>query len=52
MLRQYLAESTGNFWWSEELKKSTNPDFENPKHLQKPGNLLLTAPSIGGNVLK
>ena len=41
-----LAESAGHFWWPEEFKSVENPDLEDLKNLQKPGNLLLTAASM------
>ena len=46
MLRRSLDESGGHFWWPVELKNVSNPYFENLKHLQNPGHLLLTAPSM------
>ena len=46
MLCRLLAESAICFLWPEEFENVANPDFENPKHLQNPGHLLLTAPII------
>ena len=46
MLRRSLAESAGHFWQPAEFKNVANPDFENFKHLQNPGHLSLTAPSM------
>ena len=46
MLYRLLAESAGNFWQPEKFENVANPDFENLKHLQKPGHLSLTAPSM------
>ena len=46
MLRWSLAESAGHFWCPEEFENVENPDFENLKHLQNPGYLLLTEASI------
>ena len=45
MLRWWLAESAGHFWWLVESKNVANPDFKNLKHLQNPGHLSLTEPS-------
>ena len=44
--RWSLAESAGHFWHPAEFENAANPDFENLKHLQNPGHLSLTAPSI------
>ena len=41
-----LGESAGHFWKPEKFENVANSDFENLKHLQKPGDLSLTAPSI------
>ena len=46
MLRWSLADSSGKFWWPEELENVVNIYFENLKHLQNPGHLSLTAPSV------
>ena len=46
MLCQLLAESVGHFWWPAEFENMANPDLEHIKHLQNPGRLLLTAPSM------
>ena len=46
MLRQYLAESAGHFRRPAEFVNAANPDFENLRHLQNPGQIFLTAPSI------
>ena len=46
MLHWLIADSAGHFWWPAELENLANPDFENLKHLQNPGNLSLTKPSI------
>ena len=46
MLRRSLAESAGHFWWPAEFENVANPDFENLKHLQNPGHLSLTKPSM------
>ena len=46
MLRRLLAESAGHFWWPAEFEDVANPYFENLKHLQNPGHLLLTKPTI------
>ena len=48
MLRRSHADSAGNFWQPVELEIVANPDFGNLKHLQNPGHLLLTAPSMTG----
>ena len=48
MLRPSHAESDGHFWQPAEFENVANPDFENLKHLQNPGHLSLTAPSIIG----
>ena len=45
-LRWSLAGSAGHLWYPAELENVANPDFGNLKHLQNPGHLLLTAPSI------
>ena len=45
MLRRSHSESAGHFWQPAEFENVANPDFENFKHLQNPGYLLLTAPS-------
>ena len=47
MLRRLLAENAGHFWWPEEFE---NPYFNNLKHLQNPGHLSLTAPSMSAPV--
>ena len=49
MLRRLLAESDGHFWQPAEFEDVANPDFENLKHLQNPGHLSLTAPSMTTN---
>ena len=46
MLRRSLAESAGQFWQPTELENMANLDFENLKHLQNHGHLLLSASSI------
>ena len=46
MLRWLYAESDGHFWQPAEFENVANPDFENLKHLQNPGHLSLTAPSM------
>ena len=46
MFRQLLAEIAGNFWQAEEFENVANPDFENLKHLQNSGYLLLTKSSM------
>ena len=46
MLHWSLSESSGHFWKPSEFNNVENPYFGNIKHLQNPGNLLLTAPSI------
>ena len=46
MLRRSLAESAGHFWQPAEFENVANPDFENLKHLQNPGYLSQTTPSI------
>ena len=48
MFCRSLAESSGQFWQSEEFESVANPYFENIKHLQNLGHLLMTAPSIYG----
>ena len=50
MLRRFLDESAGRFWWPAEFENVANPDFENLKHLQNPGHLSLTEPSIYENI--
>ena len=42
MLWRSLDESAGHFWWPEESENVANIGFDNLKHLQKPGHLLLT----------
>ena len=46
MLRRLLVDSAGHFWWPEEFDKVANPYFNNLKHLQNPGRLLMTKSSI------
>ena len=46
MLRQSFAESAGHFQWPEEFENVANPYFNNLKHLQNPGHLLLIKSSI------
>ena len=46
MLLRSLADSDGLFWWPAEFENVENPDFENIKHLQNPGHLSLTKPSM------
>ena len=46
MLRRSLAESAGHFWWPAEFENVASPDYENLKHLQNPGHLSLTTPSM------
>ena len=46
MLRRLLANIAGHFWWPEESENVANPYFNNLKHLQNPGHLLLTKSSI------
>ena len=48
MLRRSLAQSDDHFWWPAECENMTNPDLENPKHLQNHGNLPLNAASMYG----
>ena len=38
MLRRSRDESAGHFWWTAEFENMENPEFENLKHLQKPGH--------------
>ena len=38
IIRWFLAESAGHFWWTAEFKNVANPDFDNLKHLQNPGH--------------
>ena len=45
MLHRSLAESAGYLWQPEEFEILANLDFNNIKHLQNPGYLLLTATS-------
>ena len=45
-LRQLLAESAGHLSQPAEFENVANPDFDHLKHLQNPGHLSLTAPSI------
>ena len=45
ILRRSLDESAGHFLQPEEFKNVANPYFENIKHLQNPGHVLLTAAS-------
>ena len=47
MLRWLLAESDGHFCWPAEFENVANTHFENIKHLQNPGHLSLTSPSMG-----
>ena len=44
MIRRSLSESAGQFWKPAEFENVENPDFNNLKHLQNPGHLLMTAP--------
>ena len=46
IIRWLLSDSAGHFWWTLEFENVANPDFENIKHLQNPGHLLLTKPGI------
>ena len=46
MLPRLLAESAGNFWQLAEFENVVDPDFENLKHLQNPGQSSLIAPSM------
>ena len=46
MVRRSLAESAGHFWQPAEFENVANPDFEHTKHLQNPGHLSLTTPSM------
>ena len=46
MPRWLLAEIAGHSWHPAEFQNVANPDFENIKHLQNPGHLPLTAPSM------
>ena len=46
ILRQLLAYNCGRFWQPAEFENVANRDFENLKHLQNPGHLSMTAPSI------
>ena len=41
-----IINSAGNLWQPAELENVANPDFEYLKHLQNPGHLLLTTPSM------
>ena len=45
MLCWLLGESDCHFWQPEESENVAIPDLENLKHLQNPGNLLLTEAS-------
>ena len=45
-LCQLLAESNGQFKLPVETENLEDTEFENLKHSQNPGHLLLTAPSI------
>ena len=46
MLRRLLAEGAGHFFQPAEFENVANPDFENIKHLQNQGHLLLTETSM------
>ena len=46
MLHWSLTESAGDCWQPAEFENVANLDFENLKHLQNPGHLLLTEPRI------
>ena len=46
MLHRSLAESAGHFWCPAEFENVANPYIGNLKHLQDPGHLSMTAPSI------
>ena len=46
MLHRLPADSSSHFWQTSEFENVANTDFEDLKHLQNPGNLFLTAPSI------
>ena len=43
LMHSKLIESAGHIWWPAEFENVANPDFENLKHLQNPGNLTLAA---------
>ena len=47
ILRRFLAESADHFWQPAEFENVTNSYLENLTHLQNPGHLLLTKPSVG-----
>ena len=51
MLHGSLSENDSRFWWPEEFENAANPYFENLKHLQNPGHLSLTAPSMLFNLV-
>ena len=36
ILRQFLYEISGYFWWPENFQNLVNPDLEIIKHLQNP----------------
>ena len=46
MIRWFLAESAGHFCQPAEFENVADPDFENLKHLQNPGNLPQTEASM------
>ena len=46
MLRRLLADSAAYFWQRIEFKNVANPDFKNIKHMENPGHLSLTEPSM------
>ena len=46
VLHWSIAESAGHFWQLAEFENVANTDFENLKHLQNPGHLSLTKPSM------
>ena len=52
MLCWLLGESAGHFLQPAEFENVVNLDFENLTHLQNPGHLSLTAPSIERDNLK
>ena len=52
ILRRFLAESADHFWQPAEFENVTNSYLENLTHLQNPGHLSLTAPSIERDNLK
>ena len=46
MLRRSIADNAGHCCWPEEFENVANLYFNHLKHLQNPGHLSLTKPSM------